>query len=162
MLGIASVIYQEILQASSLVMGAAPDLVDSSGLVKQQQLQDAPSAQVTTAHLQCPLMLTLPGAIESHYVAHFNATKYSQDWWGSLCYLAMDAPGLITTILAATVLPELWNTGLEGCVIMTTTTTAVLVIHLALMLLLEPRTYLANRGPIITAVRMLYMLSAII
>jgi hypothetical protein len=106
-------------------------------------------------------MLKLPGVIESHYLTHFNATKYSQDWWGALCYLAMDAPGLVTTVLAATVLPELWNTGLEGCVIMTTTTTAVLVIHLALMLLLKPQAYITNRGPITTAVRVLYMLSAI-
>lgn len=158
-LGIAPVVYQELTQVVLYEMGAEPELVDSSGPAQQQQLGD--SAPVT-APFQCPLMLTLPGAIESNYVNYLNASKYTQDWWGTLCYLAMDAPGLVTTILAATVLPGLWNTGLEGCVIMTTTTIAVLVIHLALMLLLKPAAYIANRGPIITAVRMLCMLSAII
>jgi hypothetical protein len=73
----------------------------------------------------------------------------------------MDAPGLIAMIVAGTVQPHTWNASVAGCATMTTTTTLVLVGHLLLLSLLPPAAYRAMRGPLITAVRLLYTASAV-
>jgi hypothetical protein len=75
----------------------------------------------------------------------------------------MDLPGFLTIVAAATVQPELWSSSaVEGCRVMTMTTTAVLLVHLFLLLALPAAKYLPLRCRVVAAVRVLYMASAVL
>lgn len=97
---------------------------------------------------------------EAAYLEHHSRLFAATDLIAAWVYAAMVAPGLVVLLLAASVMPHLWAPGVQGCVLLTATTTPVLLLHLGLLHTLAPARYSAIRLPLVTALRLLYLLSS--
>lgn len=107
---------------------------------------------------QCPVTLKFSyHALEQQWLKHWTVGKHTQDRAAAWMYAGMLAPGLITMLCAAAFKPSLWNPQMEGCAIMTITTSTVLFAHLVL----PPTAYGYNRAKIVMPIRFLYIASAV-